>query len=77
MAAIVMPREAAVVPIRPEPPVTNLEDALNADDVARLFKVGRRTVYEWAASGALPSVRIGRTVRFRRVDIAALLAPEK
>ena len=67
---------AAVVPIRPEP-APDLDCALTADDVARLFKVGRRTVYEWSASGALPSVRIGRTVRFRRSDIEALLAPAK
>ena len=71
-----MPAEAAtVVPIRPEP-ARDLEDALTADDVAKLLQVSRRTVYEWSQSGVLPSMRIGRTIRFRRAEIAALLAPK-
>ena len=71
-----MPREATVHPIRSEPS-DRLDDALDAADVARLLKVKKRTIYEWAAEGHLPSIRIGRTVRFRRADIEALLAPEK
>ena len=70
-----MPPEATVVPLRPES-ASELEPLLDANDVARLLKAKTRTVYEWAASGVLPSMRIGRTVRFRRAEIAALLAPK-
>lgn len=39
---------------------------LTAPDVARWLAVSPATVYALAASGELPCVRIGRTVRFRR-----------
>ena len=35
-----------------------------ASDVARALNVSRSTVYAWAESGILPTVRIGATIRF-------------
>ena len=40
-----------------------------ASDVARVLNVSRSTVYAWAESGILPTVRIGATIRF---DLAAV-----
>ncbi|RPH66881.1 MAG: DNA-binding protein [Myxococcaceae bacterium] len=42
---------------------------LRAADVARALNVSRSTVYAWAESGILPTVRIGATIRF---DLAAV-----
>lgn len=36
---------------------------LRATEVAAMLGIGRATVYELMASGAIPTVRIGRSVR--------------
>ncbi len=36
---------------------------LNADEVSKTLKIGRSKTYEMMASGELPVVRIGRSVR--------------
>lgn len=33
----------------------------------------RRTLYKWAYAGRLPSVKIGRLLRFRRSDLERLI----
>ena len=33
-------------------------------EAAAFLRLGRNTVYEWAASGKLPSLRLGSRVRF-------------
>jgi excisionase family DNA binding protein len=49
---------------------------LRSQEVAELFDVTERTVINWAAAGKLPSLRtIGGHLRFRREDVARLLAP--
>jgi len=48
---------------------------LKTADVVRLYDVDESTVRAWATSGYLPSFRVGRTLRFRREDVLALLAP--
>jgi excisionase family DNA binding protein len=45
------------------------EPLLRPEAVARLLACSPKTVYEWAAGGLLPSVRLGRLVRFRAQDI--------
>ncbi len=40
--------------------------------LAAWLKVGRTTVYRLITSRAVPSYRIGRSVRVRRVDVAPL-----
>ena len=44
-------------------------EVMTADGIAELLRVGRSTVYRWAAGGLIPSLRIGRTVRFRRRSV--------
>ena len=41
-----------------------------ASDVARLLACSSKTVYAWAASGYLASVRLGRLVRFKAGDVS-------
>ncbi len=54
---------------------------LTADELARVLRVGRTTVYRWAKEGRLPSVKIGKTVRFNRLEIEKIIhgdgLPEK
>jgi excisionase family DNA binding protein len=45
------------------------EPLLRPEAVARLLACSPKTVYAWAAGGLLPSVRLGRLVRFRPVDV--------
>ncbi len=49
------------------------EPLLTAAEIAPLFRVGLPTIYRWADDGTLPCVKIGKTVRFRRSEIEALL----
>jgi excisionase family DNA binding protein len=51
------------------------EELLTAPEVAERARVSVRTVWRWKADGVLPSVQIGDVVRFRRVDVDALLTP--
>jgi excisionase family DNA binding protein len=46
---------------------------LSAEAVGELLSLSVRTVRRMIASGEIPIVRIGRTVRVRRVDIEALI----
>lgn len=51
------------------PAVVRSELLLRPPEVARLLACSTKTVYAWAASGFLPSVRLGRLVRFRAADV--------
>jgi len=42
---------------------------LRAEEAARLMDFGRSTVFKMLATGELPAVRYGRSVRVRRVDV--------
>jgi excisionase family DNA binding protein len=42
---------------------------LKADEVAQILGLGRSKTYELIASGALPTVRIGRAVRVPRAAL--------
>ncbi len=50
-------------------PPSRAEPLLRPSEVARLLACSTKTVYAWAASGFLPSVRLGRLVRFRAEDV--------
>jgi excisionase family DNA binding protein len=52
----------------------NEMNLLTVGDVAKLFKVTRRTIRNWIAAGKFPNViRLGqRTVRFRADDVKRL-----
>jgi excisionase family DNA binding protein len=45
------------------------EPLLRPEAVAQLLACSPKTVYAWAASGLLPSVRLGRLVRFRPAEV--------
>ena len=45
------------------------EPLLDANEAARLLKVPRSTLYELVRSRGLPHVRVGRALRFTRVDL--------
>lgn len=42
---------------------------LKVADVQHLLSISRGTVYKLVASGALKPVKIGRSVRFKEVDV--------
>jgi excisionase family DNA binding protein len=46
-----------------------MPDITTADEVAGLFQVSSTTVYQWARSGQLPALPLGRLVRFRKPDV--------
>jgi excisionase family DNA binding protein len=48
---------------------------LTVDEVAALFKVGRRTIWRWANDGRLERVRIGNVSRYTADSIARLITP--
>jgi excisionase family DNA binding protein len=47
---------------------------LTAAEVADLFQIPTSTVYELARQGRLPSLRIGRAIRFSQNDLERHLA---
>src|SRR5579864_7221143 len=52
-------------------------EALNAQQVAELLGLSKKKVYEMAATGKLPSFRIGKAVRFDAQDLAEWLLKKK
>lgn len=46
---------------------------MTLQEVARLFKVSRKTLQRWEKAGLLVPVRIGTTIRYRPEDIERLL----
>jgi len=51
------------------------ERLLRLTDVLDLTRVSRTTILALVRRGDLPVVRIGRALRFRRSDVAALMVP--
>ncbi|TMA87760.1 MAG: helix-turn-helix domain-containing protein [Deltaproteobacteria bacterium] len=43
-------------------------------EAAAFVRLGRNTVYEWAASGKLPSLRLGSRIRFLPAALRRWLA---
>lgn len=50
---------------------------LSPADVAKLLGIKRSTVYELARAGRIPSIRIGRAVRFLRADLEAWIQDQR
>ena len=50
------------------------EELLTVREVAKYLKQKESTVYAWAQEGKIPAIKIGRTWRFRQVDLNAWLA---
>lgn len=53
--------------------VMDNENALNAEEVAKILKIGRNAVYNLAKSGELTSYRIGRKLRFTYADVLSYI----
>lgn len=45
--------------------------------VAEMLSVDEKTVYRWAKDGKLPSVQMGRVVRFLESDVDAFIAQHR
>jgi excisionase family DNA binding protein len=58
------------------PTKTRTEDSLRvltAIELAELLRVGVTTVHRWARRGVIPSIRVGRVVRFNLHDVREAL----
>jgi excisionase family DNA binding protein len=53
--------------------MSDLESAIwRAEQVAAYLRISKDTVYNLVAAGAIPALRLGRVLRFRRDQIEAL-----
>lgn len=55
--------------------VANDNEVLNADEVATLLRVNRKTVYEYAGRGTIPCRRLGTRLLFSRAAVMRWLEP--
>ena len=46
-----------------------LNEILTVSEVAEYLRINPQTVYRKAKAGELPVVRIGRAIRFRRIEL--------
>jgi excisionase family DNA binding protein len=58
-------------------PVADLPELLRPEEAAAVLRCGRGLVYELAARGDLPSVRLGRLLRIPRAAVAALIEAKR
>lgn len=56
--------------------VEELPLLLTVDEAAEVLRIGRSGAYAAVASGFLPSVRIGRTIRIPRDALAVLIGAD-
>lgn len=49
------------------------EELLTFNQVARILQVSRSTVHRWVSEGHIEKVRVGRSSRFRSMNIRRLL----
>ncbi len=52
-------------------------DVLTADEAAEYLRVSRKTLYRLVAAGKIPGQKVGRSWRFRRGDLDAVLGVKK
>jgi excisionase family DNA binding protein len=45
------------------------DDLMTVEEVAAYLKVNKRWVYDAAARGLIPSSKVGKFLRFKRVDV--------
>ena len=50
-----------------------LADVMTVSEVAQYLRVNPQTVYRKVKAGELPTLRIGRAIRFRRAELDAWL----
>jgi len=69
-----VPTDLWIRPEPPRPPPPPLAEVLNADEVARLLRVDRKTVYDAAGRGHMPHRRLGKRLVFSRAALLDWLA---
>ena len=68
--------EAALIPIAaPEsaPPAPALDSLVSAKSISAALSLPVSCIYEYAKAGRIPSVRVGRHVRFNQSQVLAAL----
>jgi len=53
----------------------DFEQSMTVDEVAKLLRVSRQTIYNMIRAGKMPHFRVGNKVRFNRADIEAIMKP--
>ena len=56
------------------PPAKSGTDVLTADEVADFLRLDRKTIYDYAGRGVIPSKRIGKRLLFSRAAIELWLS---
>jgi excisionase family DNA binding protein len=46
---------------------------LTQQEVAALFRVSMKTIYNWRMTGVLTGMKAGGVIRFKRADVLALM----
>jgi excisionase family DNA binding protein len=52
---------------------SGIERLLTVEEVAELLALSPKTIYAWAGSRRIPSLRLGRSLRFSEKDLKAWL----
>ena len=74
--AIANEHELVPLPVaQPERRATATDAVLDVEDVARLLRVGRNTIYELVGRNEIPHRRLGKQIRFSRAAIMRWLDP--
>ena len=60
-----------------EKKANSIDGLLTTEEAAKLLTVSPRTVWALTNAGALPAIRIGRSVRYSRQDIEAFIAARR
>lgn len=62
---------------RPHNQSGDLPELLTKEEVAQWLKVSERTVQDWVLGRVIPSIRVGRLVRFERAALVQWLEAKK
>lgn len=46
-----------------------MEQLLTIDELSRLLKIKKSTIYHWTSAGFVPHTKVGRFIRFRASDV--------
>ncbi len=48
---------------------SKISEYMTVDEVAKLLKMGKKTIRNWTSQGKIPSVKLGSAVRYRKTQI--------
>lgn len=57
----------------PSTDAVNEDSFLSPDEVAKMFKVSKVTLWRWATKGILTPIKIGKKVYYRMTDLEKLI----